>query len=388
MIEIQDIFSQYGADYLLGHALSPVQLKAFRDILHCRTETLGSHADVCDVCGHQEISYNSCRNRHCPKCQTIAKEQWIDKQRQSLLDVPYFHVVFTLPDALNPIVYQNQDIMYDLLFKTAAGTLLELSDDPKYLGATPGATAVLHTWGQNLLYHPHLHFIVTGGGLSPSHEWVNSREKFFVPVKVLSSKFRGKFMAYFRAANLSFYNDVADLGNPAAFSSFVSALYAKDWVTYCKPPFGGPSKVISYLGRYTHRVAISNNRILHCDDGLVKFNWRDYKDSNKVKEMTIASEEFIRRFMLHILPSGFRKIRHYGILAARDKSKRIILCRSLMYPNDCLNSLGAPRSVLQILKDTFGADFNICPRCGKGHLFSASSKTVELSAFTSVDKNS
>jgi len=376
MIEVQDVFSQYGAGFLRGHGLNPVQVKAFRDILNCRTAALGCHADVCDKCGHQEISYNSCRNRHCPKCQTIAKEQWIDKQSQNLLDIPYFHVVFTLPDALNPIIYQNQDIMYDLFFKTAAGTLMELSDDPKYLGATPGITAVLHTWGQNLLYHPHIHFIVTGGGLSSLNEWINSREKFFIPVKVLSTKFRGKFLAYFKAANLSFYNDVVDLDNPAAFSSFVSALYDKDWVTYCKPPFENPSKVISYLGRYTHRVAISNNRILHCDSGLVTFSWRDYKDSNKVKEMTVTAEEFIRRFMMHILPSGLRKIRHYGILTARDKSKRIALCQSLINPSGCFKPSSELRSAIEILQDIFGIDFNICPNCGIGHLFNASVKTV------------
>jgi len=376
MIEVQDILKQYGGDFLNSHKLNHAQLKAFRDIRGCRTVIMGGHVDICDKCGHQEISYNSCRNRHCPKCQTIAKEQWIDKQSQNLLDIPYFHVVFTLPDNLNPIVYQNQDIMYNMFFRAATGTLMELSADCKYLGATPGITAVLHTWGQNLLYHPHIHFIVTGGGLSSSHEWVNSREKFFIPVKVLSSKFRGKFMAYFRAAKLSFYNNVADLDNPAAFNSFVSTLYDKDWITYCKPPFESPSRVISYLGRYTHRVAISNNRILHCDDGLVTFNWRDYKDSNKVKELTVTSEEFIRRFMLHILPSGLRKIRHYGILAARDKSKRIDLCRNLTNPYGCLNPPGATRSALQILQDTFGVDFNICPCCGIGHMFSASTKTA------------
>ena len=376
MIEVQDIFSQYGADFLRDHVLSSVQGKAFRDILHCRTAVLGNHADICDKCGHQEISYNSCRNRHCPKCQAIAKEQWIDKQSQNLLNIPYFHVVFTLPDALNPIMYQNQDIMYDLLFKTATGTLMELSDDPKYLGATPGITAVLHTWGQNLLYHPHIHFIVTGGGLSSSYKWVNSREKFFIPVKVLSTKFRGKFLAFIRVVKLNFYNDVADLDNPATFSSFVSTLYDKDWVTYCKPPFENPSKVISYLGRYTHRVAISNNRILHCDNGLVTFNWRDYKDSNKVKEMTVTAEEFIRRFMLHILPSGLIKIRHYGILTARDKSKRIALCRSLIDPNGCFSPSSEPRSTIEILQDILGVDFNICPSCGIGRLFSASTKTA------------
>jgi len=373
MIEVQDIFSQYGDDFLRSHTLNSVQEKAFRDILRCRTSALGGHTYVCDECGHQEIAYNSCRNRHCPKCQTIAKEQWIDKQSQSLLDIPYFHAVFTLPDDLNPIMYQNQDTMYNLLFKTATGTLMELSDDRKYLGATPGITAVLHTWGQNLLYHPHIHFIVTGGGLTSSNKWVNSREKFFIPVKVLSAKFRGKFMAALRTAKLNFFNDMADLESPAAFNTFVSFLYGKDWVTYCKPPFQSPSKVISYLGRYTHRVAISNNRILRCGGGLVTFSWRDYKNANKVKEMTITAVEFIRRFMLHILPSGIRKIRHYGLLAPRNKAERIELCRSLISPDGCLHPTSAPRSVVEILQDTFGVDFNKCTCCGIGHLHCASS---------------
>ena len=351
-------------------------MKAYSAILNCRTSVLGGHVDICDHCGHEQHSYNSCRNRNCPKCQTIAKEQWIDKQCQSLLEIPYFHVVFTLPDSLNPIMYQNQDVMYDLFFKAATDTLMELSADRKYLGARPGVTVVLHTWGQNLLYHPHLHCIVTGGGLTASNKWVNSRKKFFLPVKVLSKKFRGKFLAYLRCAKLNFFNDAADLDNPAAFSSFVSTLYDKDWITYCKPPFEGPSKVIAYLGRYTHRVAISNNRILHCDDGMVTFSWRDYKDSNKVKQMTVTVVEFIRRFMLHILPCGFRKIRHFGVLASRDKSKRITLCRRLLNHKPGYKLPRAPRSVMEILQDIFGVDFNLCPRCGIGHLFRASPKNA------------
>jgi len=244
MIEFQEILKQYGDAFLDGYKLSYDQMKAFSAILNCRTSVMGGHVDVCDHCGYEKHSYNSCRNRNCPKCQTIAKEQWIDKQYQSLLEIPYFHVVFTLPDSLNPIMYQNQDVMYNLFFKAATDTLMELSADRKYLGARPGVTVVLHTWGQNLLYHPHLHCIVTGGGLNSSNKWINSRKKFFLPVKVLSNKFRGKFLAYLRSANLHFYNSVADLDNPAAFSSFVFSLYDKDWITYCKPPFEGPSKVI------------------------------------------------------------------------------------------------------------------------------------------------
>jgi len=370
VIEVQDIFEQYGLDYLQRHNLTFVQSKAFRDILHCRTAAMGGHADICDECGFQRNSYNSCRNRHCPKCQTLAKEQWIEKQEQDLLDVGYFHVVFTLPGDLNPVMYQNQEIMYNLFFKAVSETLLELGLDKKYLGAKLGITAVLHTWGQNLLYHPHIHCIIPGGGLTVDGRWLNSRKKFFVPVKVLSKKFRGKFMAFFRQATVSFKGSVDDLNIQGHYDSFVRALYHKNWVTYCKPPFENTSKVIAYLGRYTHRVAISNNRILKLENGLVTFNWRDYRDHNKVKFMTVTAEEFIRRFMLHILPSGFRKIRHYGILAARDKSARIALCKKLT--NSPILACTPPRRALEVLQTVLGDSFNLCPCCGVGHLIRAS----------------
>jgi len=353
MIEVQDVFRQYGDTNLKNHHLSPTQDKAFRDILSCRTAVLGGHVDICDECGHQEQSYNSCRNRHCPKCQTLAKERWIEKQERNLLDIGYFHVVFTLPDALNPVIYQNQKIMYDLFFKVVSETLLELGLDKKYLGARLGVTAVLHTWGQNLMYHPHIHCIVPSGGLTPEGKWINSRKKFFIPVKVLSRKFRGKFLFYLKRAKLQ----------------FCQSLYPKEWVVYCKPPFGSASKVVQYLGRYTHRVAISNNRILKLEYGSVTFRWRDYRDANKVKAMTVTAEEFIRRFMLHILPPGFRKIRHYGILASRDKSARINLCKKL---TNTAFVFATPRETIEILRDMLGDKFNLCPFCGIGHLTRAS----------------
>ena len=366
MIEVQDIFDQYGDAFLQKHRLTSVQSKVFRDILLCRTASLGGHTDICDSCGHQAISYNSCRNRHCPKCQTLAKEQWIEKQEKNLLNVGYFHVVFTVPDDLNMVMYQNQEMMYNLFFKAVSETLLELGLDKKYLGAKLGVTAVLHTWGQNLLYHPHIHCVIPGGGLTADNKWLNTRKKFFIPVKVLSRKFRGKFMAYFRQATISFQGSLSVLNMPINYDSFVSILYQKNWVTYCKPPFENASKVVSYLGRYTHRVAISNNRILKVEDGLVTFNWRDYSDANKVKTMTVTAEEFIRRFLLHVLPSGFRKIRHYGILAARDKSQRLALCRKLT--NTPVQIVVSVRDPLEILKQILGDSFNLCPRCGVGHL--------------------
>ena len=317
--------------------------------MNCRTSALGAHIDKCDECEYERISYNSCRNRHCPKCQTFAKEQWLDKQKQSLLDVPYFHVVFTVPDTLNCVFLRKSHEMYGLLFKAASETLLELCTDKKYLGATPGITAILHTWGQNLSFHPHLHCVVTGGGLDDINLWKKSRKKFFIPVKVLSRKFKGKFLAFLNKVEPKLY---------------FKPLYAKDWVVYCKPPFGNAQRVIDYLGRYTHRVAISNNRILNVSETEVTFKWRDYRDGNKRKVMTISNMEFIRRFLLHVLPKGFRKIRHYGILAARDKTIRIARCKRLTNTV----SLFQVETILEKLRRIFGVDFNLCPCCQSGHL--------------------
>ena len=286
------------------------------------------------------------------KCQTLTKEQWIEKQNQYLLNTGYFHVVFTLPESLNAIMLQNQELAYKLFFKAVSETLLELCADRKHLGAKPGITTVLHTWGQNLMYHPHLHCIVTGGGLTVDGKWQSSRKKFFLPVKVLSRKFRGKLLFFLKQAGLP----------------FDSSLYQKEWVVYCKPPFKNVSKVIEYLGRYTHRVAISNSRILGAKDGKVTFSWRDYRDGKK-KVMTLAAEEFIRRFMLHILPSGFRKIRHYGILASRNKTARTSLCQKLTRVKIKAN---IPTTTVEKLQKMFGADFNLCPCCGIGHFARAS----------------
>jgi hypothetical protein len=362
-IEVQTVFQRYGAEFLAGHKLSNAQYKALRAISECRTAGLGAHTDFCDECGAERISYNSCRNRHCPKCQTLQKEDWLDRQSENLLNCGYFHVVFTVPAELNSAFYQNQRVMYTLLFKAASETLLELCADPKYLGATPGITAVLHTWGQNLSYHPHLHCVVTGGGLTKLQKWSASGKKFLLPIKVLAKKFRGKFLALMRKAKLNFYNDSAHLNNPADFGSLVEKLYKKGWIVYCKPPFGNAQKVIDYLGRYTHRVAISNNRIIGCSDGKVTFKYRDYADGDNQKLMTLSAEEFIRRFLMHVLPGGFRKIRHFGLFAARDKGKRIKLCKRLT------NTTFKPRRETpeQRMERIFGKDFNLCPHCKLGH---------------------
>ena len=267
MVELQDIFVAHGQAYRLNHSLWLNQLKAMSAIENCRTASLGGHIDACDTCEFIRISYNSCRNRHCPKCQTLNKERWIEARKDDLLNVGYFHVVFTIPDLLNPIAYQNQRVVYNILFRAAAETLTELSADKTYLGAQIGFTTILHTWGQNMMHHPHVHCIVPGGGLNASGQWVHSRKKFFIPVKVLSRKFRGKFLYYLKQANLEFHGSISELQDPGKLQNLMSSLYQKEWIVYCKPPFKNAGCVVEYLGRYTHKVAISNNRILKFEDG-------------------------------------------------------------------------------------------------------------------------
>jgi predicted Zn-ribbon and HTH transcriptional regulator len=369
MTELQDIMKLYRDEFLRNHRVSYQQLKVMNAVENCRTSALGVHIDRCGECGYERISYNSCRNRHCPKCQTFAKEEWLEKQRQNLLDIQYFHVVFTVPDDLNVVFMQNQAKMYSLLFRAVSETVLELCADKKYLGAKPGITAILHTWGQNLCFHPHLHCVVSGGGLTESNQWLNSKKKFFMPVRVLSKKFRGKFLHYLKRENLTFFNAAEYLSDTRNFSDFISSLYKKEWVTYCKPPFGNAQNVIEYLGRYTHRAAVSNSRIVKLENGNVSFNWRDYTDNNRVKLMTLTADEFIRRFLLHVLPHAFRKIRHFGIFAAKDKSNRISLCKIL---TRTLFVMPASLSAVDKLTKIFGEDFNLCPVCKSGRLSRAS----------------
>lgn len=371
MVELQDIFAAHGQAYRLNHSLWLNQLKAMRAIENCRTASLGGHIDACDTCEFTRISYNSCRNRHCPKCQTLNKERWIEARKDDLLNVGYFHVVFTIPDLLNPVAYQNQRVVYDLLFRAAAETLSELSADKTYLGAQIGFTAILHMWGQNLMHHPHIHCIVPGGGLNSNGQWVLARKKFFIPVKVLSRKFRGKFLFYLKEAKLVFHGSIADLQDPGKLKDLMSSLYQKEWIVYCKPPFKNASCVVEYLGRYTHRVAISNNRIMKLGDGLVTFKWRDYKDGSKQKEMNLAADEFIRRFLIHVLPNGFTRIRHYGLLSSRNKTIKLKLCKKLTHTP--FNE--APKiklSTLDFLEKLTGKDFTVCPCCGVGRLSRAS----------------
>ena len=332
--------------------------------MDCRTAKLGAHEDVCDECGYTKISYNSCRNRHCPKCQMSQKEKWINAREQDLLDVQYFHAVFTVPEELNLIVYQNQTRMYNVLFKAVSETLLELGMDKKYLGAEIGFMTILHTWGQNIYFHPHIHCIIPAGGIDKMRKWRNSKKKFFIPVKVLSRKFRGKFLKYMQTEKLQFYYSNEYLNDDVNYKNLVSKMYEKEWIVYCKPPFKNAKYVIEYLGRYTHKVAISNERILEISENKVKFKWRDYKDNSQIKEMTINAEEFVRRFQMHILPPHFVKIRHFGLLGNRNKNTKLEICKKLTNTKLVFQRV----STLDLLKSKLGKDFNRCPLCKKGHL--------------------
>jgi hypothetical protein len=348
-----------------------------KNISGCRTAVLGGHVDACanSSCGFMRISYNSCRDRHCPKCQAPQRAEWIAKRLERLLPVPYFHVVFTIPDAINPLALRNKAVIYKILFEAASRTLIDLSRDPKRLGADIGITAVLHTWGQNLLLHPHLHCVVTGGGLSlDGSRWVVGREQYLLPVKVIRKLFRGKFLAKLQDAydhgELQLKGSTAQLKDPATWQALRDRLYRKDWVVYVKPPFGGAEHVFRYLGRYTHRVAISNHRIIDVADGRVSFSYKDYKDQARKKTLTLDAVEFLRRFLLHVLPKGFVRIRHYGLCASRNVNTKLVRALQLLQPNgpavqpqaDEQSAEGVPWWE-RFLAMT-GIDPMVCPCCG------------------------
>ena len=366
MEKIQEILNKGLNEYLEKHKVVGYKQKVIKAIKDCKTEKLGAHKYICDECGYEEIAYNSCRNRHCPNCQTGKKVKWIEARKEEVLNIKYYHVVFTIPSEMYLLTLQNQEKMYKLLFKASAETLKELAKDEKYLGGEIGFFSILHTWGQNLMYHPHIHLVVTGGGLSETEKWVEKEEDFFIPVKVMSRKFRGKFLSYVKKSkNLKFFGENKDLENPEVFNNLMQQMYEKEWVVYCKEPFKNAESVIQYLGRYTHRVAISNERILKVEDDKVTFKWRDYKDNNKMKEMTITIEEFIRRFLIHILPPRFMKIRYYGILGNRNKKKKLLKCK-ILTRTKIYKKKEVP--TLELLKKVLGKDFNLCPHCKKGHM--------------------
>ena len=335
-VEVADILREQGDRFIDQNPwLNYQQLSFLRAIRRCRTAALGGHIDQCSQCGHQAISYNSCRNRHCPKCQAQARQRWLAAREKELLGVPYFHVVFTLPHEWNPLCRHNPRVMYDLLFRTSAATMLEVAAEPERLGAQIGFLSILHTWGQNLLLHPHIHCLVPAGGFSPDYQhWVHPKYNFFLPVDVLSSVFRAKFVDGLRAAYqqgmLVFPGPIAELENPKRLAAFVDALFQKDWVVYAKPAFGEPADVLRYLGRYTHRVAISNHRLLAFDGERVSFRWKDYAHGNKQRKMTLSASEFLRRFTQHILPRGFVRIRQFGFLTNTQRSARLALARRLL----------------------------------------------------------
>ncbi len=362
-VEVADILRVQGQRFLDRYRSSFdfQQLKAFRAVQNCRTAALGGHLDACPQCGYQAISYNSCRNRHCPKCQAQARERWLAAREQELLPTPYFHIVFTVPHELNLLAQDNAREFYHLLFTASSTTLLEVAADSKHLGAEIGILSILHTWGQNLLAHPHIHCVIPAGGIAPDHtRWVRPRDAFFLPVKVLSRVFRGKFIAglkrlYLRK-QLRCAGPCAALAGEKQFRQLLRRLHRQDWVVYAKPAFGGPRQVLRYLGRYTHRVAISNHRLVSFDGECVTFRWKDYAHGSKQRLMTLAATEFLRRFFLHVLPKGFVRIRQFGFLANRFRSARLQLCHQMLAVESAsAQSVPAP-----------GVDATIwhCPHCG------------------------
>ena len=335
--EVADVFRRYGDTYRAQHgaSLCTAQRRVMSAIELCRTAALGGHLEQCDHCGHQRVSYNSCRNRHCPKCQSLARAQWLEDRRAELLATPYFHVVLTLPEEIAAIAYQNKASVYGILFRAAAQTLRTIAADPKHLGAQIGFFAVLHTWGQNLLHHPHLHCVVTGGGLATDGtRWISCRPGFFLPVRVLSQFFRRVFLEHLQAAfdagELKFFSSLEPLRERRTFLRYLAPVRQAQWVVYAKPPFAGPEQVLDYVGRYTHRVAIANHRLLDIDDATVRFRWKDYRDHDRQKVMTVTADEFIRRFLLHVLPAGFHRIRYYGFLGNRHRAQKLARCRELL----------------------------------------------------------
>jgi predicted Zn-ribbon and HTH transcriptional regulator len=326
---IQNIFQIYGQEYIKNHKLSNDEWKVFNAITKCKTKELGIHTITCKHCGESITSFNSCRNSHCPMCQNYAREKWINNESSYLLDCPYFHIVTTVPSELNEIALYNSKDFYSILFKATSESILELCEDVKWLGAKVGITSILHTWGQTLEYHPHIHSIVTGGGIN-NNKWISSNKDYLLKVRVLSSLFKQKFLSYLKHLDLNLPKHLEYLKDIKELNNFLRPLYNKDWVTYIEPPKGSPDNVIEYIGRYSFRVAISNERIKSIDNGLITFEYKDYKDNSKIKIMTITAEEFIRRFLMHVLPKSFTKINHYGLLANRCKKSIIKLCRILI----------------------------------------------------------
>ena len=361
--EVADIVRRHGERFLETHRawVTGLHRCVLRAIAQCRTAALGGHRDRCDGCGQPVLSYNSCRNRHCPKCLTSARNAWVTAREHELLPVGYVHVVFTVPEPLARLALANKRVVYDLLFRATAATLLQVAANPKRLGAAIGGLMVLHTWGQRLQHHPHVHCVVPAGGLAPNRtRWIHARPTFFLPVKVLRTVFRGKLVAGLRSAfadgRLTFPGALRALASDAAFRAWLRSLHQQPWVVYAKPPFGSPAHVLHYLARYTHRVAISNHRLVDVTDDAVSFRWKDYRHGSQVRILTLDVEEFLRRFLLHVLPKGFVRIRYFGLLAARCRTQDLATCRTVLAtappPPPDAPVAATPRSTWP------------CPRCG------------------------
>jgi hypothetical protein len=385
-LELADIVRQYGSAYLAryGKATFSQQRRVLKDIALCRTAALGGHVRQCDQCGHRDICHDSCRNRHCPKCQAAARAEWMEARAQDLLEtVEYYHAVFTLPHQLAPVALQNKKVVYNLLFRCVSETLKTIARDPKRLGADIGFLAILHTWGQTLRHHAHIHCVIPGGGLSPDGQrWIPCRKGFFLPVRVLSSLLRKKFLSFLKEAHnnkkLCFHGELRPLANQGQWMRFLKPLYRKKWVVYVKPPFGGAEQVLKYLARYTHRVAISNQRLLSLEDGKVRFRWKDYRNGNRQRTMTLDAVEFLRRFLLHVFPKGFMHIRYYGFLANRNRKQKLALCRKLLgLPEK--PSLSVPETSEESIEESQeNASAMLCPVCKKGRMIDVDTVRPDL----------
>jgi len=372
-LEVAEVFRRYGPAYREEHGacLSTAQRRVLTAIEVCRTAALGGHVEQCEQCGHQRIWYNSCRNRHCPQCQSLARAQWIEDRQAELLNCEYYHVVFTVPEPIAALAYQNQRVVYGILFRAAAATLRTIAADPQHLGAQIGFFAVLHTWGQTLVHHPHLHCVVTGGGLSPDGgRWISCRRGFLLPVRVLSRLFRRLFLEYlqkaFDAGELRFFSSLERLRERSAFLHYLAPAQKTAWVVYAKKPFAGPQQVLDYVGRYTHRVALSNHRLLAIADGQVCFRWKDYRDGRRQKVMTLQAPEFIRRFLLHVLPVGFQRIRYYGLLGNRYREEKLARCRQLLGMAPAQTAAAPPQDYRDRYQQLTGCSLRECPVCHQG----------------------
>jgi hypothetical protein len=372
-LEVADVFRQYGEGYRQRHGASPAHRRVMTAIELCRTAALGGHVELCDHCGHKRVCYNSCRDRHCTKCQSLARAEWLEQRKSEVLSTHYYHVVFTVPQRIAGIAYQNKREVYNILFRTAAETLRIIAADPKHLGAEIGFFAVLHTWGQSLLHHPHLHFVIAGGGISTDGtRWVSCRPNFFLPVRVLARLFRRLFLAAlekaFAAGSLQFFSSLEPLRIRRAFMRYLVSARKTEWVVYAKRPFAGPEEVLKYVARYTHRVAISNSRLVAIDDNKVSFRWKDYRN-NQRKIMTLAADEFIRRFLIHVLPEAFQRIRYYGFLANSCRKEKLARCRQLLnMPPPPQPNCHSKKDYRDRYEELTGESLRKCPVCENGQM--------------------